>query len=79
MTRDGVLSKKERTAMTRFVGGVINNIVPEYMKEDFLEHYTCCPPPIFMVVISIIEVSSFYMFYNIISKPALSLSVLKKK
>lgn len=57
MTRPGVLSRKERTAMRNFVGSVVSNIVPEYMKEDFLEHYTCCPPPIFMVVISILEVN----------------------
>ena len=56
MTRPGVLNRKEKTAMKRFVGAAILNIVPESMKEDFLDHYNCRPPPIFMVLISIIEV-----------------------
>lgn len=62
MTREGVLSKRERTAMTKFMGNVISNIVPEYMKQDFLEHYTCCPPPIFMVAISILEIVVFVIY-----------------
>ena len=57
MTRPDVLNKKERSAMSRFVGAAILNIVPESMKEDFLDHYNCRPPPIFMVLISILEVS----------------------
>lgn len=62
MTRPGVLSHGERTAMKKFMGSVIANIVPEYMKEDFLEHYTCCPPPLFMITISIVEIIVFVVY-----------------
>ena len=58
MTRPGVLNRSEKSAMKRFVGAAILNIVPESMKEDFLDHYNCRPPPIFMILISIIEVSA---------------------
>ncbi|KAL4219613.1 Rhomboid-related protein 2 [Mactra antiquata] len=62
MTRPGVLSKKERRAMRGFVGTVVANIVPEHMREDFLAHYTCCPPPIFMVLMSVIEIVVFVIY-----------------
>ena len=61
MTRPGALNKKERSAMKSFVGAAILNIVPESMKEDFLDHYNCRPPPIFMALISIIEVSETFV------------------
>ncbi|KAL3872317.1 hypothetical protein ACJMK2_040249 [Sinanodonta woodiana] len=58
----GGLSKSERTAMQKFAGVVIQNIIPKSMREDFMEHYTCCPPPIFMFVISIIEIIVFIVY-----------------
>ena len=42
--------------MRRFVGMAIHNIVPLPMREDFLQNYTCSPPPIFMVIVSLLEV-----------------------
>lgn len=62
MTRPGALNKKERSAMKSFVGAAILNIVPESMKEDFLDHYNCRPPPIFMALISIIEIIVFIIY-----------------
>ena len=56
LTRPGTLTERERRAMRGFMANVISNIVPESMKQDFLEHYTCCPPPLFMPIISVIEV-----------------------
>ena len=34
-------------------------VVPERLRAKdihYFDHYTCCPPPIFMIVISIVEV-----------------------
>ncbi|WAR31567.1 RHBL2-like protein [Mya arenaria] len=62
MTRPGVLTEKERRAMGGFMANVISNIVPESMKQDFLEHYTCCPPPLFMPIISIVEIVVFIIY-----------------
>jgi len=50
--------------MRGFMKTIISNIVPESMKEDFLEHYTCTPPPIFMVLISIIEVNIGFLQFD---------------
>lgn len=62
MTRPGVLTREERSAMKRFVSGVVLNIVPQSMREDFLDHYNCRPPPIFMILISIVEIIVFVIY-----------------
>lgn len=54
MTED--MTKKERSAMRNVVAAAIANIVPKSQREDFLANYNCKPPPIFMILISIIEV-----------------------
>ena len=48
----------ERKAIGGVMGAVISNILPQSMREDFIANYTCCPPPIFMIIISIIEVQN---------------------
>jgi len=50
------LNKAEKSALRGFVGAAVQNIVPRSMREDFLKNYTCKPPPVFMIIISIIEV-----------------------
>ena len=63
-TENDELSKKDKTAMRRFVGMAINNIVPLPMREDFLKNYTCSPPPVFMIIVSVLEVRSSYLHYD---------------
>lgn len=62
------LTKSEKTAMRKFVGAAIYNIIPKYLREDFLKNYNCKPPPIFMVIISILEISSFIYFAVVLSR-----------
>ncbi|XP_052236328.1 rhomboid-related protein 2-like isoform X2 [Dreissena polymorpha] len=62
LTRPGVLTENERRVMRGFMASIISNIVPESQKKDFLEHYTCCPPPIFMIIISVIEIVVFIVY-----------------
>lgn len=56
MTGDEELSHHERSAMSKIVGVAIENIVPTRLRQDFLANYNCRPPPIFMFLISVIEV-----------------------
>ena len=51
--------------MRKFVGMAIYNIVPLPMREDFLQNYNCYPPPVFMVIISLIEVREITTFFSI--------------
>lgn len=60
MTED--MTKKERSAMRSVVAAAIANIVPKSQREDFLANYNCKPPPIFMVLISIIEIIIFAIY-----------------
>ncbi|KAJ8300217.1 hypothetical protein KUTeg_021736 [Tegillarca granosa] len=56
------MTKKERSAMRSVVAAAIANIVPKSQREDFLANYNCKPPPIFMVLISIIEIIIFAIY-----------------
>lgn len=60
MTRD--LTKAERSAFRQVLRGAIADILPKHMREDFIANYTCCPPPIFMIIISIIEIIIFVVY-----------------
>lgn len=62
------LTKTEKTAMRKFVAAAITNIIPRFLKEDFLRNYNCRPPPIFMIVISIVEICTFIYFAVEISR-----------
>ena len=54
MTTD--VTKAERTAFQNVIGAAVADILPKSMREDFLANYTCMPPPIFMIFISLVEV-----------------------
>ena len=53
--------------MRRFVGMAIHNIVPLPMREDFLQNYTCSPPPIFMIIVSLLEVRLYVCIISVSS------------
>ena len=55
MTRD--LTAAERTAFQSVIRAAILDIVPLRYRDDFLANYNCCPPPVFILFISIAEVS----------------------
>ncbi|WAR17231.1 RHBL2-like protein [Mya arenaria] len=59
------LSQAERTAMKRFLGAALVNIVPRAWRTDFLRNYNCRPPPFFMPVVSLLEVGVF-IYYAIL-------------
>ena len=54
MTTD--VSAAERSALQNMIGAAVADILPKSMREDFLANYTCKPPPIFIILISIVEV-----------------------
>lgn len=51
------INEKERSALIKTIGVAIENIVPLRLRQDFLANYSCCPPPLFMLLISIAEVN----------------------
>jgi hypothetical protein len=67
MTTD--VTKAERTAFQNVIGAAVADILPKSMREDFLANYTCMPPPIFMIFISLVEVkylkTKIYMYIYI--------------
>lgn len=73
-TTNDQLSKKEKTAMRRFVGAAIHNIVPLRMREDFLQNYTCSPPPVFMIIVSLLEICVFIYYAVELSKQGESIT-----
>ncbi|KAK3602371.1 hypothetical protein CHS0354_011204 [Potamilus streckersoni] len=64
ITKRGRLTREERRAVDRFILWAIQNVVWSSEQRDFLQMYTCRPPPIFMVVISIIEIVLFAVFVD---------------
>lgn len=41
----------------RFILEITATTVPHHRQKDYIEHYSCKPPPIFMILISLVEVS----------------------
>lgn len=60
MTTD--VSKEERTALQSVISAAVADILPKSMREDFLANYTCKPPPIFIIFISLVEVIIFAVY-----------------
>lgn len=57
MTYD--LTAEERKPFRRVMRAAIADIVPRRMREDFLANYTCCPPPLFIPIITALEIAVF--------------------
>ena len=61
------------THFQKLVRTAVSTVVPQGYKakdgekdyiEDYTEHYNCCPPPLFMIIISIVEVYQwFYILF----------------
>lgn len=66
----------ELTKFQSFVRTAVSTVVPKSQKaadgdtdmvEDYINHYNCCPPPLFMIIISMIELGIF-VGYAIVQK-----------
>lgn len=49
---------------------MVHLIAAEFLTDErdrkyYADHYTCCPPPLFIILITFIEVSSFTILYFI--------------
>ncbi|XP_074653793.1 rhomboid-related protein 2-like [Tubulanus polymorphus] len=68
---DRVLTTRQLTAFQRLLRGAVSTVVTRKEVEDdvdsYVEAYSCCPPPLFMILISIIEVAIF-VTYAILQK-----------
>lgn len=60
------------TKFQKLVRTAVSSVVPGSYKakdtdqdyvEAYTEHYNCCPPPLFMIIISLVEVL-FHIIYN---------------
>lgn len=60
MTQD--LTDQERSRFQSVIRAAILDIVPLRYREDFLANYNCCPPPLFIPMISIAEVIVFIIY-----------------
>ncbi|KAL8608160.1 hypothetical protein ACOMHN_016615 [Nucella lapillus] len=60
MTRD--LTTAERSRFQSVIRAAILDIVPLRYRDDFLANYNCCPPPIFILFISIAEIVIFIIY-----------------
>ncbi|KAK3781434.1 hypothetical protein RRG08_019060 [Elysia crispata] len=56
------LTAEERRPFKRVMRAAIADLVPRRMREDFLANYNCCPPPIFIPLISAIEIGIFIYY-----------------
>ena len=43
---------------------ILNSAVSSVTPKNYDEYYTCCPPPLFIILISLVEVG-FYLYYCI--------------
>lgn len=62
MSGEDALSRRYRKQINGFIEAAIENIVPYRKREDFLANYTCCPPPLFMVSITLAEIAVFIYY-----------------
>ncbi|CAL1534822.1 unnamed protein product [Lymnaea stagnalis] len=56
------LTREERKPFRRVMRAAIASIIPRRQREDFLANYTCCPPPIFIPLISVAELVVFIVY-----------------
>ncbi|XP_005093059.1 rhomboid-related protein 2 [Aplysia californica] len=60
MTHD--LTAEERKPFRRMMRAAIADIIPRRQREDFLANYNCCPPPLFIPLISVAEIVIFIVY-----------------
>lgn len=59
---------EEITTFRKGVKGVGNYVLTnEDDKKIYYEHYTCLPPPLFMLLVSVAEVCTLYILWYLAS------------
>ena len=82
-----ILNKAELTKFQKVLRGAVGSVVPKGSKtsdgadvvDNYMEHYNCKPPPLFMIIISVVEVSSqrsFAMEDLLVRTPEVQCTVL---
>ncbi|KAH9500713.1 Rhomboid- protein 2, partial [Bulinus truncatus] len=56
------MTRNERGAFRQIMRTALASLIPRREREDFLANYNCCPPPIFIPLISIAEVVVFIVY-----------------
>ncbi|GFS08643.1 rhomboid-like protein [Elysia marginata] len=56
------LTAEERRPFKRVMRAAIADLVPRRLREDFLANYNCCPPPLFIPLISALEIGIFIYY-----------------
>ena len=46
---------------------ILNNAVQSVTPKSYDEYYTCCPPPLFIILVSLVEIG-FYVYYSVTMK-----------
>jgi hypothetical protein len=65
-SEDRILTRTELTAFQKSIRLAVSSVAPasttarsgEPLVEDYISHYNCKPPPLFMIIVSIVEVST---------------------
>lgn len=55
--------KRSRRRVEQIHSKVSKWMLPEELRETYLERANCCPPPIFIILISLAEVQSNVFFF----------------
>ena len=74
MTKD--LTSAERSRFQSIIRAAILDIVPLRYREDFLANYSCCPPPFFIICISIAQVYLLGFFSIILFGLVLAMQIM---
>ena len=74
--RSRILDHSQLTKWQKMIRGAVSSVVPnhtmsktgEEVVDDYISHYNCKPPPLFMIIISVAEV----MYHIVIAYSTLS-------
>ena len=55
-TAPEIIRPKHLSRFNRALRGAVKSVVPSKIVDDYMEHYNCRPPPLFMILVSVIEV-----------------------
>ncbi|KAI0209765.1 Rhomboid-related protein 3 [Lamellibrachia satsuma] len=61
-TAPGVIKPKHLSRFNRAMRGAVSSVVPVHLVDDYMEHYNCKPPPLFMITVSLVEVIVFIYY-----------------
>ncbi|XP_029645252.1 rhomboid-related protein 2-like [Octopus sinensis] len=62
MAGEDALLSRNKVKVSGVVEAAIVSIVPIRKQKDFLANYTCCPPPVFMFLVTLAEIAVFVYY-----------------